>query len=160
MTSPRRPMKRSDLNDSDPYTPAWIRYANAQRSTLLSVGLFLGGGGLSALLVTALGTSAPGWLWPVAMLPWIIAAIAKSQAAVRAPCPRCDKPFHSTSWGHNAFARRCLHCGLPKWAPEDPRGPAVQDVAAQRPPEGESGAPRRPSLAAARARLAELMDRE
>jgi len=40
-------------------------------------------------------------------------------------CPRCGKPFHATvhagfiRW-RNPFARRCVHCGLPKWAESDP----------------------------------------
>jgi hypothetical protein len=43
-------------------------------------------------------------------------------------CPRCgelffqkfdDRPWR-TVWQHNPFARRCMHCGLPKWAAVDP----------------------------------------
>jgi len=39
-------------------------------------------------------------------------------------CPRCGKAFHYKSfflgrWS-NPFARRCLHCSLPKWADSDP----------------------------------------
>jgi hypothetical protein len=39
-------------------------------------------------------------------------------------CPRCGKPFHYVArwygrW-NNAFARRCVHCGLPKWVDSDP----------------------------------------
>ncbi len=39
-------------------------------------------------------------------------------------CPRCGKPFHYVArwygrW-NNPFARRCVHCGLPKWADRDP----------------------------------------
>lgn len=34
-------------------------------------------------------------------------------------CPRCGKPYHMKSgflWRWiNPFARRCLHCKLPKW---------------------------------------------
>jgi hypothetical protein len=39
-------------------------------------------------------------------------------------CPRCDKPFHyKTRWygrWNSPFARRCVHCGLPKWVESDP----------------------------------------
>jgi hypothetical protein len=47
-------------------------------------------------------------------------------------CPRCgelffhkfdDRPWRM-SWRHNPFARRCMHCGLPKWAARDPGPPA------------------------------------
>jgi len=39
-------------------------------------------------------------------------------------CPRCGKPFHYVArwygrW-NNPFARRCVHCGLPKWVDSDP----------------------------------------
>src|SRR5215475_2540540 len=39
-------------------------------------------------------------------------------------CPRCGEPFHYKSrwygrW-NNPLARRCVHCGLPKWADNDP----------------------------------------
>jgi hypothetical protein len=32
------------------------------------------------------------------------------------PCPRCRKPFFHTTFVQNPLVRRCLHCGLPKWA--------------------------------------------
>ena len=39
-------------------------------------------------------------------------------------CPRCGKPFHYVMhWygrRNNPFARRCVHCCLPKWADSDP----------------------------------------
>ncbi len=39
-------------------------------------------------------------------------------------CPRCGKPYHySSRWygrWNNPLARRCVHCGLPKWADSDP----------------------------------------
>jgi len=39
-------------------------------------------------------------------------------------CPRCGRPFHYVArwygrW-NNPFARRCVHCGLPKWIDSDP----------------------------------------
>src|ERR1700745_1068184 len=32
------------------------------------------------------------------------------------PCPRCGKWFAATCWYKNPFARRCVHCGLPKYS--------------------------------------------
>ena len=29
-------------------------------------------------------------------------------------CPRCGKPFHRRDLYGNAFARKCLNCGLPR----------------------------------------------
>jgi hypothetical protein len=124
-------MKRRDLKDSDPYAAAWTGYQRTRtRSTRLFLALFFGGGVATAALVAAAGDRAPEWLGPVAILPWIVAAIVKSQAAIRAPCPRCGQPFNSTTWGHNGFARRCLHCGLPKWSPADP-GARLDEVSQQ-----------------------------
>ena len=39
-------------------------------------------------------------------------------------CPRCGKPLHYIArwygrW-NNPFARRCVHCGMPKWVDSDP----------------------------------------
>src|SRR5271157_3457985 len=31
-------------------------------------------------------------------------------------CPRCGKWFFAKWWYHNIFTRRCVHCGLPKYA--------------------------------------------
>ncbi len=34
-------------------------------------------------------------------------------------CPRCGHLFFITFLLANSFARRCVHCGLPKWAKND-----------------------------------------
>lgn len=31
-------------------------------------------------------------------------------------CPRCQQRFFSDGPYRNSFTRKCLHCGLPKWA--------------------------------------------
>ena len=31
-------------------------------------------------------------------------------------CPRCKKRFFKSHYRYNSFARRCLNCGLPKYA--------------------------------------------
>ena len=32
-------------------------------------------------------------------------------------CPCCKKHFYTRVLSGNAFARSCVHCGLPNWAP-------------------------------------------
>ena len=32
------------------------------------------------------------------------------------PCPRCGEAFFAKWFYHNIFARRCVHCGLPKYS--------------------------------------------
>jgi len=50
---------------------------------------------------------------------WMIAfAVAGSRVSMF-PCPRCGKWFFATWYFHNPLARRCVHCGLPKWATRD-----------------------------------------
>jgi len=111
-------MRKRDLSAGDPYYRQWVEYQRVRRrSIILFLLLFYGGGGLSVVLVQTLLPRAPLWAGPASVLPWAVAAIVVSQAAVRVPCPRCGKPFHVTFWYHNAFARRCVHCRLPKWAP-------------------------------------------
>ena len=34
-------------------------------------------------------------------------------------CPRCHKKFFATFWYRNPLTKKCLHCGLPKWANTD-----------------------------------------
>ena len=114
-------MRKRDLKAGDAYYAQWMEYRRVQwRSLGLVVLLFWAGGALSTALLEAVVPQAPRWAWPAAVLPWVIAAIAASQPAIKAPCPRCGKPFHATFWYHNGFARRCIHCGLPKWSPRDP----------------------------------------
>jgi hypothetical protein len=107
-----------DLQPTDPYFYQWKTYQRVWRRSLLFTLLFFWGGGLlSVALVEILWSGAPGWVLPASDAPWVIAAIVASQAPIRWPCPRCSKPFHQTSWFYNGFARRCVHCALPKWSP-------------------------------------------
>jgi len=113
-------MHRRDLKAEDPYYAQWMEYRCVQWRSLGLVLLLFWGGAVSTALLATLVRGAPQWAWVAAVLPWAIAAIVASQPPIRTPCPRCGKPFHSTFWYYNRFARRCVHCRLPKWAPRDP----------------------------------------
>jgi hypothetical protein len=71
-------------------------------------------GNVGAIFVTA-------FVW---MLAW--AAIGYQKTNFR--CPRCGEEFFNKfdnrpwrmAWWHNPFARRCMHCGLRKWADKNP----------------------------------------
>src|SRR5262245_40365544 len=55
------------------------------------------------------------------MVPFAGALLATSYIFAHGfRCPRCHKPFFHTAWFRNDFARRCVHCGLPKYASSDP----------------------------------------
>jgi hypothetical protein len=52
---------------------------------------------------------------------WLSGTIIASYYAQFCPCPRCGKQFSNKWWYHKgmAFARRCVHCGLRKYANDD-----------------------------------------
>jgi len=58
------------------------------------------------------------WVWA------LIRLFLTTLTYVSWPCPRCGKPFHRVDWCFgrwiNPIARRCVHCGLPKWVDSDP----------------------------------------
>lgn len=62
-------------------------------------------------------------LWHTAMLAyvaafsWMVFYAVASMRCSSFRCPRCGKWFFAKWWYHNGFARRCVHCGLPKYAP-------------------------------------------
>src|SRR5947208_2186536 len=47
---------------------------------------------------------------------WMLAFAVTSVRLSTFPCPRCGKWFFAAWYFHNPLARRCVHCGLPKWA--------------------------------------------
>jgi len=115
-----RLVRKCDLSEADPYYQAWQDYSRTwRRSIRLFVAFFFGGGAAAPLLVHVLVPKGPGWLPVLAAWLCMAAAILATIPPMRWRCPRCDKPFLSTTWAHNSFATRCLHCGLPKWAPRD-----------------------------------------
>jgi hypothetical protein len=60
-----------------------------------------------------------GWPFQAVAIGWLALSAVTSYRMGSFPCPRCHKPFFRTWWYHNSFARRCVHCGLPKWSSED-----------------------------------------
>lgn len=52
-------------------------------------------------------------------LIWGVVFMVVGNRCARFPCPRCGRPFATTP-GHTQgfFARACVHCGLPKNAPQ------------------------------------------
>ena len=59
-----------------------------------------------------------GYIWALA---WMGALVIVGNLAIGFRCPRCGEPFFRWSWGYNGFARKCVHCGLPKWAEPEQR---------------------------------------
>ena len=109
-------------HDADAYSGAWRRYRRWSRAFWLVFVLYL-----PAL---ALGSRALGWEPDgggkifFAALVWMIAFSVIGYQKSNFECPRCGELFFRkfdarpwrASWEQNPFARRCMHCGLPKWA--------------------------------------------
>lgn len=52
-------------------------------------------------------------------IAWMIAFAISGWRLTYWKCPRCGNWFFATWLYHNQFARKCVHCGLPKWAVEN-----------------------------------------
>ncbi|MFA6563372.1 MAG: hypothetical protein WCV00_15800 [Verrucomicrobiia bacterium] len=50
---------------------------------------------------------------------WMVAFVAAANYMDLFPCPKCQRPFFRSFWFHNPLARRCVHCGHPKWTDVD-----------------------------------------
>ena len=47
---------------------------------------------------------------------WIMAFVTAGWHMNAWKCPCCGNTFFRRKWIHNQFARKCVHCGLEKWA--------------------------------------------
>ena len=114
-----------------PYAAVWRRYRYWSWAFWLVFVAYLPA---LALLHRALGPMPEsGSVIFVAALAWMIAFAVIGYRKGNFACPRCGELFFRkfdarpwrADWRHNPFARRCMHCGLPKWAPRDPNASAA-----------------------------------
>ena len=99
------------------YTAAWDRFRRGQK---WFCGIFVSG--LALMLAATLlfdNESLRGWVvlpvLPILILTFVVASIHH----VLFRCSRCGHFFFLRFLYRNPIARRCLHCGLPKWAKND-----------------------------------------
>jgi hypothetical protein len=71
----------------------------------------------TVLMSKAFGTFFPSFVFAGI---WMLMFAATGARLSTWPCPKCGKWF-SVSWWYNKsfFARKCVHCGLPKFADSD-----------------------------------------
>ena len=101
------------MDTSSQFVQAWEDY---KRRVRWFFGGWLGGLAFIALLVAlldrlSLGEVAFYFLGP-AWLGLFIVVAARVQLF---KCPRCHQQFFKAPWYYSPFARKCVHCGLPKW---------------------------------------------
>jgi hypothetical protein len=109
-----------------PYAAAWSRYRRWSRAYWIVFASFLPAVALLSRASGWLQRGQPGPVFAVAIV-WMIAWALIGRVTSTFHCPRCGELFFHVfdarpwrqSWRHNPFARRCLHCGLPKWATRD-----------------------------------------
>ena len=117
LASPARPgdAERYVMDRASDYSSAWTDYRRRRRWFFA---VFLGGFavvfvGLFAKLVSGSAIALLGPAWMVGFLITLLRLYTFQ-------CPRCRHWFFLTSWFGNPDARKCLHCGLPKWSEHDP----------------------------------------
>lgn len=94
-------------------TPLHLAWRDYQGRRLLAWGvalLFLPGAWADASLP---GNAIPGVLL---FMAWIVLAGAAGARLMAFPCPACGQGFFWRGWYYDRHARKCLHCGLPKYA--------------------------------------------
>jgi hypothetical protein len=67
------------------------------------------------------GRGWPHWIFPVLLIAMLIEVYLSAVLLQYFPCPNCGKQFSSRWRSHQGmtFARRRVHCGLPKYATRD-----------------------------------------
>lgn len=107
--------------------PDWDEYKRRVRSfrlaTLLAPLWILPGWLIRSFLIRCGWDPEGAWFAAVAFPMMAIIAVAQVRR-IRWPCPRCGQSFHVCWWYSNTFARRCVHCGLPKWTSKSKQAPS------------------------------------
>jgi hypothetical protein len=102
--------------------PAWDEYRRRRRAWWLALLLFplwLFPGGMIQHILAGYGFRANSLVTFLAVVvPPMACMMVAHLRLMFWPCPHCGRSFHVCWWYGNAFARRCVHCGLPKWTPE------------------------------------------
>lgn len=101
----------------DDYTENWQRYRRARTILLLVWIGYLPGVPAIAWVISKVLRREANDLWIPVALVWM-AAFAITGFRVQCwKCPRCGNWF-SAKWYYNKsfLARKCVHCGLPKFA--------------------------------------------
>ena len=110
------------MQDEGPYSAAWRRYRQWSRAFWIVFVLYLP---VLAFVGRAVGSMrGGGTLIFCAAAVWLLAFCIIGYLKSNLQCPRCGELFFRKfdnrpwrmGWQHNPFARRCMHCGLRKWA--------------------------------------------
>lgn len=99
--------------EEGPYAAAWREHRRRDRWFWAAFLGYLPGVPLLGTVIS--GLVGHGLYLPTA-IAWMIAISIAGYRSGMLRCPRCGQRYYVRTFFHNGFARRCLHCGLPKWA--------------------------------------------
>lgn len=103
--------------------PAWNEYRRRRRARRLAIfllPLWLVPGAVMNYLLVSWGLADRDLRSLAVTSPPVLIFLVANRRLRTFACPRCGQPFQGSWLNANAFARRCLYCGLPLWA--DPSG--------------------------------------
>jgi hypothetical protein len=100
------------------YTKNWQRYRKLRNLFFaIWIGYIPAVGVFTMLVSKAFGTVTPGFVFAGM---WMVMFAVTGVRLSTWKCPRCGKWFAATWWYNKGFfARKCVHCGLPKFADSD-----------------------------------------
>lgn len=105
------------MSNNVDYSSAWHDYGRRRRWFW---GVYLGGFfGIAGLGLLFSNSPAGDLVFAVLAPVWMIGFVVTTFRCQFFGCPRCHQRFFGTWLYNNPFARRCVHCGLLKWAEED-----------------------------------------
>jgi len=93
---------------------AWEDYRRRRRLFLIAWLGYLPGAGLIGFLLAQVFQNDSAFV--AVALCWMVFFAISAEWLRRFPCPNCGKAFFHTWLWNNPFAKKCLHCGWPKWA--------------------------------------------
>jgi predicted RNA-binding Zn-ribbon protein involved in translation (DUF1610 family) len=110
------------LVDADRHAEAWGRYRRASRGFWILFVFFLPVMAATDRAFASLGYRREAVVFVIAPA-WMLAFAVIGYRTWNFRCPQCGELFFHRfddrpgrqGWIHNPFARRCPHCGLPKW---------------------------------------------
>ena len=120
-------------NDAESYRQAWNRYRTLNRAfwvTLVVAPLWLLATAAVTALMPALILQAIGFIAFAAGAATLCIRLGYLNFMRQGwRCPRCCRPYFVRWWtGFVPFVRKCMHCGLPKWATVDPDRRATEQA--------------------------------
>jgi hypothetical protein len=110
--------------DDPNYVARWRFYRRWRLAAIISFAGWIPYGLLVMFTADAFGVGSSSPIRLVPIFAWMLFFAVAAVMLSITRCPRCEETFFMRPWwpGHQPFARRCLHCELPKWATYNPEG--------------------------------------